>query len=179
MIYVEVEVKFMNKGQALSILKKYSPMPDEEDVTEEMIDEYASSIEYFGENLDSICIEPIMMTFSLDDCFGVYDHAVDVLRNFSNDQVIPCLIEAIQSEHEGRRYWGTEIAKFFPDERLISSLSMCINDSNEEIRAYSVYALNCIGHKSVLPILHERLAEERDEEVCEELQQAILRLEKI
>ncbi|USK61771.1 hypothetical protein [Peribacillus asahii] len=48
----------MNKEQALSILEKYSPMPDEEDLTEEMIGEYASTIEYFGENPDSICIEP-------------------------------------------------------------------------------------------------------------------------
>ncbi|HWO97232.1 MAG TPA: HEAT repeat domain-containing protein [Bacillus sp. (in: firmicutes)] len=169
----------MNKDQALSILKKYSPMPDEEDITEEMIDEYASAIEYFEENPDPICIEPIMMTFSLDDCFGVYDHAVDVLRNFSNNQVVPYLLKAIQSEDEGRRYWGTEMAKFFPDERLINSLSRCIDDSNEEIRAYSVYALNCIGHKSVLPILYERLVKEQDGEVCKELKQAILRLEKI
>ncbi|HWL26739.1 MAG TPA: hypothetical protein VNR38_23810 [Ureibacillus sp.] len=93
----------MNKEQALSILEKYSPMPDEEDLTEEMIDEYASTIEYFGENPDSICIEPIMMTFSLGDCFGVYEHAVSVLMNFSNDQVIPYLIEAIRSKNGGRR----------------------------------------------------------------------------
>ncbi|USK61772.1 HEAT repeat domain-containing protein [Peribacillus asahii] len=56
---------------------------------------------------------------------------------------------------------------------------MCINDSNEEIRAFSVHALNCVGHKSVLPILRERLAEEQDEEVYWELKQAILKLEKI
>ncbi|WP_245644986.1 HEAT repeat domain-containing protein [Peribacillus loiseleuriae] len=169
----------MNRDQALFILRKYSPMPDEEDLTEGMIDEFASAIEYFGDNPDPSYIEAIMMTFSLDDLYGVYDHAVDVLRNFTNEQVIPHLIEAIQNKHERRRYWGTEIAKFFPDEKLISSLSTCINDPNEEIRAYAIFALNCIGHKSVLPMLHERLAKEQDEEVFEELKNAISKLEKI
>ncbi|MFC9354906.1 HEAT repeat domain-containing protein [Arthrobacter sp. NPDC057013] len=169
----------MNKEQALSTLKKYSPMPDEEYLTAEMIDEYASAIMYFGENPDTICIEPIFMTFSLDDCYGVYEHAVCVLRSFSNDQIIPYLIEAIQCKNEGIRYWGTGIAKFFPDERLINSLLICINDLNEEIRAYAIYALNCIGHKSVLPTLHERLVKEQDDEVHLELKKAISKLEQM
>lgn len=38
-----------------------------------------------------------MMTFSIDNCYGVYDHAIDVLRNFTKDQVVPHLVEAIQS----------------------------------------------------------------------------------
>lgn len=103
MRYKETEVKMMNKEQVLSILKKYAPIPDNDDLTEEMIDEYASAIEYFEEHPHVSCIEPIMMTFSIDNCYGVFDHAVDVLRNLTNDQVVSHLVEAIQSKHEGRR----------------------------------------------------------------------------
>ncbi|WNS80197.1 HEAT repeat domain-containing protein [Domibacillus sp. DTU_2020_1001157_1_SI_ALB_TIR_016] len=163
----------MNKEQALLILEKYSPMPNEECMTEEMLNEYAESIDYFSEHPDTVCIKPIMMTFSLSESYGIHDHAVAVLESFSNDQVVPQLIEIIQSENEGKRYWGTQIAKSFPDERLVDSLSSCINDPNEEIRAYSIYALHCIGNKKILPLLQERLAIEEDEEVLEELNEAI------
>ncbi|MGG2091470.1 HEAT repeat domain-containing protein [Bacillus sp. S13(2024)] len=169
----------MNREKALQVLKKYSPMPDDENLTEEMIDEYASAITYFEDNPHPSCIESIMMTFSLDDCYGVYEHATCVLREFSNDEVVPHLIRAIQDKHEGRRYWGTELAKFFPDVRLVSSLLTCIDDPNDEIREYVASALSKIGDKSVLPILHNRLLEEYDEDVCEELKQTIWRLEKI
>lgn len=50
MRYNETEVKIMNKDQALSILKKCAPMPDDNDLTEEMINEFASAIEYFEEH---------------------------------------------------------------------------------------------------------------------------------
>ncbi|MCM3789127.1 HEAT repeat domain-containing protein [Domibacillus indicus] len=163
----------MNKDQALLGLKKYSPMPDEEGMTEEMLDEYADAINYFIEHPDPICITPIMMTFSLSESYGIYDHAVAVLESFSSDQIVPQLIEIIQSENEGKRYWGTQIAKSFPDERLVDSLLSCINDPNEEIRAYSIYALHYIGNKKVLPMLQERLDIEEDEEVLEELKEAI------
>lgn len=163
----------MDKEQALLILKKYSPMPNEECMTEEMMNEYAESIDYFSEHPDPICIRPIMMTFSLNESYGVYDHAVVALQGFSNDRVVPHLIEIIQNEDEGKRFWGAELAKFFPDERLVDSLSLCINDPNEEIRVYSIYALNRIGNKKILPILHGRLSIEEDEEVLEELKEAI------
>ncbi|MEH7019034.1 MULTISPECIES: HEAT repeat domain-containing protein [Bacillus] len=169
----------MNREQAIKILKKYSPMPDDENLTEEMINEYASAIMYFEENPHLSCIEPIMMTFSLDDCYGVYEHATCVLREFSNDEVVPHLIKAIRDEHEGRRYCGTDLAKFFPDERLVSPLLICIDDLNDEIRGYVVYALGEIGDRSVLPILHNRLLKEDDENVCDELKQVISKLERL
>ncbi|WP_207911038.1 HEAT repeat domain-containing protein [Paenibacillus albiflavus] len=137
----------MTKEYAISILKKYTPMPDDQDLTAEMIDEYASAILYFEEYPDPSCIEPIMMTFSLDDLYGTYEHAACVLRSFTNDQVVPHLIKALYSEHEGIRYWGANIAKFFPDSRLLNPLLNCVNDSNEEIREYATYARTCIGYK--------------------------------
>lgn len=169
----------MNREQAIQILKKYSPMPDDEDLTEEMIDEYASAIAYFEDNLHPSCIEPIMMTFGADDCYGVYEHATCILREFSNDEVVPHLMNAIQDSHEGRRYWGTDLAQSFPDIRLIDSLLTCIDDSNSEIRGYAVYALSQIGDKSVLPLLHNKLLNEHDEEVIKELEQAISKLERL
>ncbi|PEB78424.1 hypothetical protein COM95_26590 [Bacillus cereus] len=179
MVYNKLEMKIMNREQAIQILKKYSPMPDDEDLTEEMIDEYASAITYFEENPHPSCIEPIMMTFSLDGCYGVYDHATGVLCEFNNDEIVPHLIRTIQNKHEGRRYWGTELAKFFPDVRLVSSLLTCIEDPNDEIREYVAYALSKIGDKSVLPVLHNRLLKEHNEDVCEELKQAISKLERL
>lgn len=87
--------------------------------------------------------------------------------------------QAIQDDHEGRRCWGTDLAKFFPDVRLIDSLLTCIDDSNGEIRGYTVYALSKIGDKSVLTHLHNKLLNEHDEEVIEELEQAISKLESL
>ncbi|MEH7463131.1 HEAT repeat domain-containing protein [Bacillus thuringiensis] len=169
----------MNREQAIQILKKYSPMPDDKDLTEEMIDEYACAITYFEDNPHPSCIEPIMMTFNIDDCYGVYEHATCILREFSNDEVVPHLIKAIQDNHEGRRYWATDLAKFFPDVRLIDSLLTCIDDSNSEIRGYIVYALSKIGDKSVLSHLRNKLLNEHNEEVIEELEQAISKLESL
>lgn len=134
---------------------------------------------YFENNPHPSYIEPIIMTFSVGDCYGVNEHATCILREFSNDEIVPHLITAIQDSHGGRRYWGKELAIFFPDVRLISSLLTCIDDSNGDIRGYAVYALSKIGDKSVLPILHNKLLSEHDEEVCEELKQAISKLERL
>ncbi|WP_342720003.1 hypothetical protein AAG068_29120 (plasmid) [Bacillus paramycoides] len=94
-------------------------MLDDEDLTEEIIDEYANVIIYFGKNPHPSYIESIMITFSLDDCYSVYDHGTGVLCGFNNEEIAPHLIRTLQDKHEGRRYWGTELAKLFPDVRLV------------------------------------------------------------
>lgn len=62
------------------------------------------------------------------------------MLKFEHEEVVNCLLEALNSKYNGVKYWCTQICSLYPDERLIVPLERLLNDHNEDI-----YFLMCHG----------------------------------
>lgn len=164
----------MNQDEALRILNKYSPMPDDEELTEEIVNEYRKAIDYLYENPPGIIfLKPLLHSLGAYDGWGVYEITRSILVSYDISQVIPYMKDELLSKLDGRRYWCTLLAIDFPDESLIPMLLKTLNDPVEEIRVNSVMALESIGNKSVIDELITKSKLENDEDVIEVFQEAI------
>jgi hypothetical protein len=164
----------LNQDKALKILNKYSPMPDDEELTEEIVNEYREAIDYLYKNPPGIIfLKPLLHSLGAYDGWGVYEITRSILVSYDISQVIPYIKDELLSKLDGRRYWCTLFAIDFPDESLIPMLLKTLNDPIEGIRVNSVMALESIGNICVIEELITRSKLESDEEVMEVFHEAI------
>jgi hypothetical protein len=164
----------MDQNKALRILNKYSPMPDDEELTEEIVKEYRDAIDYLDDNPPGMMfLKPLLHSLGAYDGWGVYEITRSILVSYDISQVMPYIKDGLLSKLDGRRYWCTLLATDFPDASLIPMLLKTLNDPVEEIRVNSVMALESIRNNSVIEDLIKRSKLENDEEVIEVFQEAI------
>lgn len=155
----------MTIDEALKFLQNHQPMPSDDDLSEELIEEYDKVRNFFIDYPDERCIPLFLKSFGKGDGFGVYQLVEDVIKLFPKESVIHHLIAGLSSSYESVRYWNTEIAANFPDDSLVSELKVLSEDPNEDIRAAAVIALGQIKNIEVKSILEEILSRESDEHI--------------
>lgn len=155
----------MDKEKALNFLRKNQPMPNDENLNENLIGMYDEVRKYFLDNPDEECLPLFLNSFGEYDGMGVYQLVEDVILNFQHDEVVKYLLEALKSKYNGVKYWCTQICSLFPDRKLINPLVELINDSNEDIRMSVIISLTQIQDKKVLIILKEQLNVEKNDDV--------------
>ncbi len=62
----------MTVEEALLFLEQHSPLPSDEDLSDEIIESYDEIRELFLANPDPRCIEPLLNSFGDGSGFGVY-----------------------------------------------------------------------------------------------------------
>lgn len=155
----------MDKEKALNFLRENQPMPNDENLNENLIGMYDEVRKYFLDNPDEECLPLFLNSFGEYDGMGVYQLVEDVILNFQHDEVVKYLLEALKSKYNGVKYWCTQICSLFPDRKLINPLVKLINDSNEDIRMSVIISLTQIEDKKVLIILKEQLNVEKNDDV--------------
>jgi HEAT repeats len=164
----------MDQEKALMILDKYSPMPDDEQLTEEIVDEYKAAIDYLDNRPpEKRFLKPLFYSLGAFDGWGVYEVTRSLIVSYNKFDVVPLIMEGLKSERNGRRYWSTLLAADFADENLTPLLLETLKDPLEEIRLNSVMALEAIGNPVVINELNEMKVSESDEDVIEAIQEAI------
>jgi hypothetical protein len=164
----------MDQEKALLILDKYSPMPDDEQLTEEIVDEYKAVVDYLDDKPPEIrFLKPLFNSLGAFDGWGVYEVTRSLIVSYNKLDVVPLIKEGLKSVRDGKRYWSTLIAADFADESLIPLLLEKLKDPLEEIRLNSVMALEAIGNPVVINELNEMENSESDEDVIEAIQDAI------
>jgi hypothetical protein len=164
----------MDQEKALMILDKYSPMPDDEQLTEEIVDEYKAAIDYLDNRPpEKRFLKPLFYSLGTFDGWGVYEVTRSLIVSYNKFDVVPLIMEGLKSERNGRRYWSTLLAADFADENLTPLLLETLKDPLEEIRLNSVMALEAIGNPVVINELNEMKVSESDEDVIEAIQEAI------
>ena len=72
----------MTVEQGLAFLNAYQPMPDDTELSEELVRAYDEVRRFFIEHPDARCIPLFLKSFGAGDGFGVYQLVEDVLRHF-------------------------------------------------------------------------------------------------
>ncbi|NEN75461.1 hypothetical protein F9B74_03850 [Pelistega sp. NLN82] len=134
----------MNKQDAITFLKKYQPLPDDEKLTEEIINEYDEIRKFFIDNPDDDVIGLFLHSYGNGDGLGVYPLVEDVLLNCSKEKVILSIKEVLEDINTPNnvRYWVTQNAELFFDDRLRKGLEISLHSENEDIREAATIILD-------------------------------------
>jgi HEAT repeat protein len=155
----------MTAEEALKFLEAHQTMPDDKELSQELIDQYELIRKYFLKQPDDRCISLFLNSFGEGDGFGVYQRVEDVIRLFPPWKVVPDLIKSLASSRRSVRYWSAEIASIFPDKALVDPLGRLLDEADEDMRAAAAIALGQIKEKSARRLLVERLLKEQDKHV--------------
>ena len=163
----------MTAHEAMTFLRRHQPMPNDADLTSELIGEYDRVREYFLQHPTLECVPLFLNSFGEGGGMGVYQLVEDVIRLFAPVDVIPHLVRAMQSSRRGVRYWSTQIAALFPVPELMPMLSTHLHDSDADTRYAAITALEQIENVAILGILKDALAQETDDDIRELLSNII------
>lgn len=163
----------MTAEEGLAFLNAHQPLPDDEELSEEQSRTFDAVREYFQGNPDPRVIRPLLQSFGKGDGFGTYSSAEDVLSQFSAEEVLPHLREAMRSPHPGVRYWSTSFVSSFPDESLIPLAIENLRDDDVDVRVQAAYALGLIGSDEAIPALEASLETEEREVVRDAIEEVL------
>lgn len=151
----------MTIEQALAFLKAHQPMPDDTELSEELVRTYDEVRRFFIEHPDARCIPLFLTSFGEGDGLGVYQLVEDVLRHCSIDTVVPHLRKGLTNARRSIRYWNADIAANFPTSDLIESLAHLLTEDDEDMRSAAAIALGQIRDARAERLLRNALANER------------------
>lgn len=155
----------METIQALSWLQQYQPLPNDTEMTQEIADMYDQVRLHFIKNPDSQCIPLFLNSFGGRNGWGVYQLVEDVLRPYSAQEVLPHLLNSLQSPNVYVRQWSAYIASNLPDSCLIGPLSRLLADYDEDVKSGAIIALQQIQDERVKSILELYCENETDEDL--------------
>lgn len=124
------------KEDALNFLSRHQPMPSDNNLTQEIIDEYNDVRKFFIKNPDKKAIELFLRSFGEGDGWGVYQLVEDFFYQCSDTDVkneIKNVLEDITIP-DSVRYWVTQTAADFNDEMLRNGLEISLQSKNIDIK---------------------------------------------
>lgn len=163
----------MTAEEALQFLDEHSPLPDDDDLSDELIGQYDEVRKFFLENPDRRSIGPFLRSFGDGSGFGVYQMIEDVIKQFSAEDVLPHLRDALRSPHNGVRYWSLQMVSDFADDSLVPLVIENLTFDDENVRTAAADALSYIGNDDAINALETAIESEEDEDVREAMEEAL------
>lgn len=138
----------MNRNEALSFLRAHQPMPDDSDLTQDLIDKYDEVRKFFINNPDNEAISLFLGSYGNGDGWGVYQVVEDVFYKCDPYYVTLEIKKILEnpSVASNIRYWVTQVSAAFPDTKLKKGLEISLNSDNEDIREAAKISLDMIDN---------------------------------
>ena len=106
-------------------------MPEDEKLTQKVIDEYASVVDFLktSRSFDKEIMFFVMNSFGEYDGAGMYEEVINLLKESPEDIIVPLIKLGLKSSSMGTRYWSTILSLSFPDRILLHELkeNLCID----------------------------------------------------
>lgn len=136
----------MNRNEALSFLRDHQPMPDDDDLTQEVIDKYDEVRKFFTANPDKEVISLFLNSYGNGDGWGVYQLVEDVFYKCHRDHVVVEIKEILENPSiaDSVRYWVTQVSAAFSDVKLKKGLAISLKSKNEDIRDAAQLSIDMI-----------------------------------
>lgn len=136
----------MNRNEALSFLRDHQPMPDDDDLTQEVIDKYDEVRKFFTANPDKEVISLFLNSYGNGDGWGVYQLVEDVFYKCHRDDVVVEIKEILENPSiaDSVRYWVTQVSAAFSDVKLKKGLEISLKSKNEDIRDAAQLSIDMI-----------------------------------
>ena len=136
----------MTKKEALAFLALNHPMPNDYDITQELINKYDDVRLYFCANPAEEAIPLFLQSFGEGDGLGVYQLVEDFLFKCDENIVVSNIASILENPLtiKSVRYWCTLLAMAFPDNILIKGLNISLHSDDEDIRDMAMLSLKMI-----------------------------------
>lgn len=162
----------MNKEEALAFLKKHQPMPEDKELTQELMNKYEEVKTFFEKNPDVDCIPLFIKSFG-EDGFGMYEDVRFVFYKLPSETVAGYLKQFLYSKNRNIRHWCAEFALSYSFPELTEPLTYCLKEQDDEIRNCAVIALQFIPEKRVTKVLQEAYEHEVDKAIKNNMEIAL------
>ncbi len=134
-------------------LSKISPMPDDNTLTPEVLQDYEVIVSELALLKDPKCILPLIKSFGYGEAWGLYWTTLHLLEEFAVEQVDLLLIESLSTEGKGTRMWAAYMLGRSRNIQAVDGLINLLKDPNELVRYNAATALGMIGDSKARPYL--------------------------
>ncbi len=160
--------------QLLEQLKPMSPMPDDDEITQEQIDAYGAIFDQIWEEVEKVpdiaVVPALLASLGYPDNYEMYQSVLLVMAKFSNQQLLPYLIDAVRHGPKGGRMYAALQLGYTHDPSVTQYLLPLLSDPAEHVRAHAALALSIIAEPStriaVVALLKDPSLEVRDAVEC-------------
>lgn len=137
--------------EALDNLKSISPMPNDDEVTEEQLEAFENVLDFFSHTKDERIIEPLIYSLGYGLGYGLYAAAIGLLETFDQEKTTPLLVNALKIGHPGNQLWAIYALKRRRLQSIVPILVDLLAAPQSYIRADAISALRLLGDDSLLP----------------------------
>nr|WP_244667178.1 hypothetical protein [Xanthomonas sp. D-109] len=136
----------VNKTDAMVFLRAQQPLPDDDQLTQDLIDAYDAARRLFVADPDRAALPLFLRSFGTGDGWGVYPLVEDVLHACDRSDTVAAIREALEDPTlpDGSRYWVTQLAAAFPDSTLREGLAQSLRSVHPDIREAAEMALEML-----------------------------------
>lgn len=162
----------MNFNNALEFLKQHQPLPPDDLLTQEIIDQFDEVREFLLKNPSREMLPLLLKSFGDGDGWGVYQLVDETVKQFAQADVIPLIRENLSSDHRGVVYWNAELAAIFPSSDFIPVLRDLALGPDEDIASASVIAIGQVRSETAIEELKRIMEISNNQAVvdlCEDL----------
>jgi HEAT repeat protein len=168
-----------SKDKIIARLSAISPMPDDERLTPELLEEHEAIMRDVRANLDEDFIDPLIQSFGYGFAFEAYWPIVHMLESLPSGRVHNSLVKALQSGPAGPRMWSAEMLGTHRDKRDLPLLIKALDDPLPWVRASAVQSLQKIGDKAAVHAIEKLQTRETDIEVLSFIRSALDDLKRL
>ncbi|XQA67593.1 hypothetical protein ACM9XC_09805 [Xanthomonas sacchari] len=133
----------MNKTDAMAFLRAQQPLPDDDQLSQDLIDAYDAARRLFVADPDRAALPLFLRSFGNGDGWGVYPLVEDVFHACDRSDTVAAIREALEDPTlpDGSRYWVTQLAAAFADSTLREGLARSLRSAHPDIREAAALAL--------------------------------------
>ncbi|UYK87519.1 hypothetical protein [Xanthomonas sacchari] len=133
----------VNKTDALTFLRAQQPLPDDDQLTQDLIDAYDAARRLFLAAPDHAALPLFLRSFGKGDGWGVYPLVEDLFHACSRGEAIVAIREALEDPllSDRSRYWVTQLAAAFADPTMRTGLALSLRSESADTREAAQVAL--------------------------------------
>ncbi|MCW0452145.1 hypothetical protein NB721_001231 [Xanthomonas sacchari] len=136
----------VNKTDALTFLRAQQPLPDDDQLSQDLIDAYDAARRLFVADPDRAALPLFLRSFGNGDGWGVYPLVEDVFHACDRSDTVAAIREALEDPllSDGSRYWVTQLAAAFADPTMRSGLALSLRSESADTREAAQVALESV-----------------------------------
>nr|WP_244663443.1 MULTISPECIES: hypothetical protein [unclassified Xanthomonas] len=136
----------VNTTDALSFLRAHQPLPDDEQLTQDLVDAYDAARRLFLSAPERAALSLFLRSFGNGDGWGVYPLVEDVFHACDRNAAVAAIREALDDPAlpDGSRYWVTQLAAAFADPSLRAGLALSLRSEHPDTREAAQMALEML-----------------------------------
>lgn len=155
----------MTDNEAIEFLKTVQPLPDDSELSEELIERFDEVRRHFVKSPNELAVPLLLNSFGKGDGFGVYQLVEDAIAGVSPPTVVVHLLNAMASSNSSVRYWATQISATYNDPQLVAPLINLLRDESDDTRAAALISIEKYVNKTMVDELRELRIQESSRDV--------------